>query len=289
MIGDTRGVLLYHLQACRELLQLSQRKSLRLDPTILAFVLESYLYTSALGTTFVYDDRQTSFAFDSEYDLLNSLFDDSRGYGFMLGYASKLLQLLPQLVQTVGRWIHPGSDLEPSRIDQEFFFFEAELTSWEPSYGPDADATNLACTLDDKPERQSILRSWHHDAQVVANIYRQALLALLYTGGHGRRPPDEALLALTDHLIDEFFRLRGTLSPESPVWALMLWPTVMIGSCIRRLEDQLLILDKDCAMMPVINAFNVLQQIWNDEREIVFGIVGLSMICRGQKITLCAI
>lgn len=289
MIGDTRGVVLYHLQACRELLQLSQRRCLSLNPTVIAFILESYLYTAAVGTTFVYDDRQTSFTFDWEYDLLNSVFDDSRGYGFMLGYASKLLQLLPQLVQTVSKWINPDSDLESSHADQEFLFFKAELTSWEPSYGQDINAPSLADTHDDKPEHQSVMQSWHRDAQVVARIYHQALLALLFTGRHGRQPPDEGLLALIDPLIDEFFRLRGTLSPESPVWAMMLWPTVMVGSCLHRLEDQLMISDKDCSMMPVINAFNVLQQIWDDEGEMVFGIVGLSIVCRSQKITLCAI
>jgi hypothetical protein len=289
MIGDARGVLLCHLQACRELLQLSQRKSITIDPAVLAFILELYLYTSAIGTTFVYDDRSARLTFDSEYDLLQSLRCDSRGYGFMVGYAGKLFQLLPRLGQTVGRWISQDCDLESSSTDGAFLSFQAELWNWEPSYDQDTKMSSLSDTIADRSEPQSILRRWHHEAQVVAEIYHQALLALLYTGRHGRRPPDEALFALIDPLIDEFLRLRATLPPESPVWSMMLWPTVMIGSCMRRPDYQMLITDKDCCMLTVLKAFNVLQQIWDDEREIVFGIVGLSMVCTSQKITLCPI
>lgn len=122
---------------------------------------------------------------------------------------------------------------------------------------------------------------------MVAKIYQQALLAFLYTGRHGRRPPDEALLALINPLIDEFLRLRATLPPESPIWALMLWPTVMIGSCMRCPDDQEFITDKDCCMLEVVKAFDVLQDIWDDKREMVFGAVGLSMVCTSRKITLC--
>lgn len=118
-MGDNRGVLLCHLQACCELLQLSQRKRIAIDPGVLAFVLESYLYSSAVGTTFVYDDRPAKLTFDSEYDSLQSLCCDTKGYGFMLGYASKLFQLLPRLGQAVGRWISEDcDDLVSSSADE---------------------------------------------------------------------------------------------------------------------------------------------------------------------------
>lgn len=286
-MGDSRGVLLCHLQACRELLQLSKRKNIAIDPDVLAFILELYLYASAVGTTFVYDDRPAKLTFDSEYDSLQSLCCDSKGYGFMLGYAGKLFQLLPRLGQAVGRWISEDSDLQFLSADEEFFFFQAELWDWAPSYEQDAKMPKLSDTIADRSDPHSILRHWHHEAQVVAKIYHQALLALLYTGRHGRRAPDEALFALIDPLIDEFLRLRATIPPDSPVWSLMLWPTVMIGSCIRRPDHQEMITDKDCCMLPVVKAFNVLQQIWDDDREMVFGAVGLSIVCTSQKVTLC--
>ncbi|KEF52700.1 uncharacterized protein A1O9_11117 [Exophiala aquamarina CBS 119918] len=289
MIGDTRGVLLCHLQACRELLLLIQRKSISIDPAVLAFTLELYLYASAVGTSFVYDDRPAKLTFDSEYDSLQSLCCDSRGYGFMLGYAGRLFQLLPRLGQTVGRWISQDCDLESSSADKLFLFFQAELQGWAPSYHQDTKMPTLSDTVADNSEPQSTLRRWHHEAQVVARIYHQAMLAFLYMGRHGRRPPDEALFALIDPLIAEFLRLRASLPPESPIWSIMLWPTVMIGSCIRRPDYQMLITEKDCCMLTVLNAFDVLQQIWDDEREIVFGAVGLSIVCTSQKITLCPI
>uniref|UniRef100_A0A093V3P9 Uncharacterized protein n=1 Tax=Talaromyces marneffei PM1 TaxID=1077442 RepID=A0A093V3P9_TALMA len=233
MIGDSRGVLLYHLQACRELLQLSHRKSITIDPAVLAFILELYLYTSAVGTTFVFDDRPAKLTFDAGYDWLQSLRCGSRGYGFMVGHAGKLIQLLPRLGQTVGRWISQDCDLESSNTDEAFLSFQTELRSWVPSYDQDTKIPNLSDTISD------------------------------------RRPPDEALFTLIDPLIEEFLRLRATLPQESPVWSMMLWPTVMIGS--------------------LLNAFNALQQIWDDEQETVFGIVGLSMFCTRQKTTLCLI
>jgi hypothetical protein len=256
---------------------------------VLAFILELYLYTSAVGTTFVFDDRSAELTFDAEYDLLQSLRCVSRGYGFMVGYAGKLLQLLPRLGQTVGRWISQDCDLESSSVDEAFLSFQAELWSWVPSYDQDAKIPNLSDTISDGSEPQSVLRGWHHEAQVVAKIYHQALLALLYTGRHGRRPPDEALFTLIDPLIEEFLRLRATLPPESPVWSMMLWPTVMIGSCMRHPDHQMLITDKASCMVTVLNAFNALQQIWDDEQKIVFGVVGLSMFCTRQKTILCPI
>lgn len=99
LTGDTRGALLCHLQACRELLQLSQRKNIPVDPAVPAFIPEIYLYTSAIGTAFAHDDRPARLTFDSEYALLQSLCCDLRGYGFMVGYAGKLFQLLPHLDQ----------------------------------------------------------------------------------------------------------------------------------------------------------------------------------------------
>lgn len=289
MIGDTRGALLCHLQGCRELLQLGHNKDVPIQPAMHAFVLESYLYTSAVGTTFVYDDRPTRLAFDSAHDSLQSLCDDSRGYGFMFGYAERLFQLLPSLGQLVNRWISLDGDLDPSSAAKEFLFFETELTSWTPSYAQNNNSPYQSDTVVNRSESPSVLTLWHHEAEVVAKIYHQALLALLYTGRHGRRAPDENLIALIEPLIDDFLRLRERLRPESPVWAMMLWPTVMIGSCIRCPDRQLLITDKDCPMLTVLNAFHVLQQVWDDEREIMFGVVGLSMVCESQKITLCPI
>lgn len=289
MIGDTHGVLLCHLQACHELLQLSKRKGITIDPSVHAFVLESYLYASAVGTTFVYDGRPATLTFGPDYDSLQSLCHNSKGYGFMLGYAARLFQLLPCLGQTVGHWIRPSGSLDAMSIEEAFIFFERQLCDWVPSYNQEFPKANLFNVADDMPGTQSILERWHHEAQVVAEIYRQAILALLYTGRHGRRAPDAALFSLVDPLIEEFLRLRATLPQESPVWCLMLWPTVMIGSCIRRPEHRLMIEDKDCCMPTVLKAFNVLQQIWDDERDAVFGVLGLSMICASQQITLCPI
>ncbi|EEA25088.1 C6 finger domain protein, putative [Talaromyces marneffei ATCC 18224] len=151
MIGDSRGVLLYHLQACRELLQLSHRKSITIDPAVLAFILELYLYTSAVGTTFVFDDRPAKLTFDAGYDWLQSLRCGSRGYGFMVGHAGKLIQLLPRLGQTVGRWISQDCDLESSNTDEAFLSFQTELRSWVPSYDQDTKIPNLSDTISDSP------------------------------------------------------------------------------------------------------------------------------------------
>jgi len=161
MIGDARGVLKCHLQACRELLQLCQRKSITIDPAVLVFALELYLYTSAVGTTFGYDGRSDQLTFDSEYDLLQSLSCVASGYGFMVGYAGTLFRLLVHLAEAVVSWISQDCDVEPSIADGELRFFQDELQSWVPSYTD---------SLADKSEQQSVLRRRHNEAKVVAEI-----------------------------------------------------------------------------------------------------------------------
>ena len=127
------------------------------------------------------------------------------------------------------------------------------------------------------------------DLMVAAKIYREAMLMFLHTAFYASNVADPRLLALVDTSIEAIFPLvDSSLDADSPVMPIMLWPCMIIGSCLRQPEQRKYLrhrmLESPFNMTIVQTSVQLLDWLWEDGALDAYGPYGLGSVMKKHGI-----
>jgi hypothetical protein len=198
-------------------------------------------------------------------DALQSLNRGDASHGVLFGTAHRLLGLIVPIAEAASR------EATPDARQIDLHVFETQIRE------------NCTGSL-----------SAHPDAsEVGALIYQQALFVFLYTTFHGAAAPTEALYAKVDPCVDRLFELMGDVLPGSAVITTLMWPALIIGSCIRKPAQQA-VFSACMESLPLRMGScqrmrEVLLRLYAAQAEdpAVYGPYGLEMVMRRSCIDIC--
>jgi hypothetical protein len=107
-----------------------------------------------------------------------------------------------------------------------------------------------------------------NDFLTAAKIYQQALLIFLHTNFWGSNVSDSVLLDMVDDAIGILLSLIALVPADSPILTVLLWPSMIIGSCLRRPEHRAFLRDmmnsSPFRNASVSRAVQTLEWLWED-------------------------
>lgn len=274
IIGDTNGTIFYHLRASRAVLQeLLSRDSPEIDPTILDFLTEWYAFSAisanvTLHANFASINRDIPLDDFLSPDALENLNKGHPSYGVLFGSAHRLLGLIMPISQAARRLSREPDENERQDTLRSF---ESKIQAYSTTV-PTAHFTA---------------------SETAASIYQQALLIYLYTLFHGTSPPNLSLYARIDPCIDRVFELMRGVLPFSAALTTLMWPALIIGSCIRDPSQQAVLLacmeSLPIRMGSCKRMREVLASVYGarEEDERIYGPYGLETVMGREGVSLC--
>lgn len=201
-------------------------------------------------------------------------------YGYMMGCAHGLFELIPSICRLAhARTQEMSHGMVTAESLAECSRLEQKIRTW---------------TIPDDLLSEGV---WFQQLSTAAYIYQCAPLAFLHTSFHGSPAADDQIISRLQPEIDTIFRLAlQLLSCEdlSPFTNTLLWPTIIVGSCVRHPEQQRLL-----QTMLKGHPFNLaitdqaallLDLLWNEHLEHgapLFGPMGLPLVMEKYDISLC--
>lgn len=230
-------------------------------------------FVSVVNITANTDSDYRMFIFDPCTHVISG-FRNSEIYGVMFGYAQGLIELIPSICKLGYKRIAEESRGECSFESIALYrSLGSQIQEWQapPSIYKDE---GYACNLD-----------------VAAKIYQNAVLIFLHANFYGSNVSEPALLDLVDTSIDSLLPLVKSFSSHSSIASTMLWPCMIIGSCLRHVEQRnvlrALILASPFNMTGVSKAIQILDWLWEDDDICSYGPYGLGAIMKKHKIRPC--
>jgi Fungal specific transcription factor domain len=237
---------------------------------ICGFLLETYAYlVSVVNFTANTDSDYKTVVFDPCTETLES-FRDSKVYGALLGCGQDLFELIPSICKFGYRRI---TEEKNDKISFEtialYKSLESKIRDWQP------------------PEEVSQSSSTK-DRIVSAKIYQQALLVFLHANYYGSKVTDPKFLALVDTSLAMSVPLLDNITEDSPIMATLLWPGLILGSCLQQPLHRMLLRHRMLAspfnMLLVSQTVQLLDWLWQDNE---FGPYGLGNVMKKHKIKHC--
>jgi Fungal specific transcription factor domain len=198
-------------------------------------------------------------------------FQDSRVYGAMFGCAQDLVQLIPSICNLGYRRLAEESNGE-CYFETVVLYesIKSKIQNWQPPEIIPRDDYSIK------------------DRVMAAKIYQQALLLFLHANFYGSNVSDPTLLALVDETLEMLFPVVADLPEDTPVMSTLLWPCLIIGSCLRdplhRMALRQIMLASPYNMVLISQTVQILDWLWEDEG---FGPYGLGSVMKKHKITHC--
>ncbi|CZR56113.1 uncharacterized protein PAC_06001 [Phialocephala subalpina] len=281
--GNTNGAICHHLRASRQFAQkVLESSSTRLCDDFRTFLLELYAYLVLVGNiTNNLGPLDREIPFDDFLFSLESL-GNAESFGPMLGCAHGLFQLIPRVCQ-LGfecQW-KQREGISSSSAAFEYTLLEAKIEKWQPP-AERYDAAEVPSEL-----------------LAAGQIYQYALLGFLHTIYYGPDVTNPELLSKVDVLIQRLFhvmsedRWRNFDQPtRTPAIATtLLWPYIILGSCMRDPEHQIRIrslLSRSPFEMTIVQrVLQLLEWLWADSSEYAYGPHGLEIMMRKHNMNIC--
>ncbi|KEF53877.1 uncharacterized protein A1O9_10279 [Exophiala aquamarina CBS 119918] len=261
---NRRSIAYYHLRASRELIStifeagvgnLSSQQH-----EIFGFLLEYYTYMAIVRNITFAPDRQTdAVASDWFVQSLQHL-QEYQTFGSMLGGSSELYELIPT--------IRLLQDLDGELWSIAYLDLEEKILNWSPAMTTRYDAP-----------------AWVQSSTAMDRIYRIAMLAFLYSARYIKNGDKAEFCQKLDPIIIEFRflcrQLRG-----SPSRTRILWPLLVIGSCLRSPDDR----QKMCSglsrstydMAITQRAMEILKMTWELDKDCMYGPVALEAVMKSH-------
>lgn len=246
-----RGAITSHLMAARIVLVQKESIFAAHDMETVSFLLEQYFYLEIVSKTAGLGPHPPEWN-PTLIQCLNSplcaQMETSPTFGFMFGQSFPLFKLIPEVIDLAYR-----TSTEKPRCDDlillaEFFRLELLIVEWEPY--PNA------------PCNQSAMNGI---------LYQQALLILLRCALNGPGRLACSLMVQVDQIIAEFIGILEELPLDSSIWANLMWPVIVVGSCLHRFEDQRIM---SFALENVQNSMHISQRmlqllrwIWDEPKD----------------------
>ncbi|OAL23817.1 hypothetical protein AYO22_06136 [Fonsecaea multimorphosa] len=279
------GGIFPHLRACREMILTLLQQEHETFPNedtrlIKGFVVEvySFLVFSNSIVPCGSGDAARTVPYDSFLDSLQFL-QEYQTFGVLVGCAPALFELIP-----------PVTRLAMDRLREE-----------------EEDIQDAAAALCDKPDQQSrydelvkILEQWRPPPVAsemaewtlehtwIGEIYRQALLIFVRAAVCGSVVDNPKVIAAIQRHIDVVMPLLLPVA-DSPFGTLLLWPVMVIGSCLVAESQRQFFLNRlynetKVVVAQVIEAGRLLELVWNDDDKRAYGPFGLHLVMKKHKI-----
>ncbi|KAM7214304.1 Fungal specific transcription factor domain containing protein [Rhypophila decipiens] len=206
--ANLEGSLYHHLGACSAMLRDVEQDSRNTEPQLLGFFAEQYSYLAiaanvCFGLSTVATKRRPRLP-----QPVQNLNLGSPIHGFLFGYAHELHDAIPQIRNLADRVALEGNS---AHVQAEYDKIYSTITSWEPR------------TAEGDPAYEQ-----------VGHMYQAACLVYLRTATHAQsEQPTEILFSQVEPFVKIFLDNFKSLSYESPAWNMFMWPTYVVGSCIR--------------------------------------------------------
>lgn len=261
-----RGAVLCHLKAAIELFSSMGNLLSNLEPSFYSFLLEQFIYLCCVSQNVGLGHEKPNL------ELLNMLAvlkfpACQKHHGFMFGLAYKLYRIIPK-IQLAAWHCHSETSTDNSSILAELESLRGTINDWQPHEIANEAANKTLSTA--------------------AYMYQHALYIYLYCAIHGPHPPNLHLLFQINAHIEGFFILMDELPSSSPAWTTMLWPVLVIGSCLRhdRQQDHLtrVVASMVQKMYIIPRVLQILRWLWNTDPETAFGPYGIEKIMLQKQV-----
>lgn len=181
-------------------------------------------------------------------------------FGSMLGSSWELYELIPTIPLL--------QDLDGEPWTMAYLDLEEKIINWSPAM----------TTRSETP-------AWVQSSTAVDRIYQIALLTFLYSARYMKNDDKDEFCQKLDPIIIEFRVLCGQLR-GSPSRTRLLWPLLVIGSCLSSPEDR----QKMCSglsgstydMAITQRAVEILQMTWELDKEGMYGPVALETVVKSH-------
>lgn len=265
--GNTTDMIFRHLHASGEIIwRLLAQPQDSIDQTTLGFCLELYAYTTALNS---FSSHWNPGAFGQSHDaFINSLDGLSRyaTFGSIFGGCHSLYALIPQISQLSAECLAEESISQsqwvPSqKLRSTYQRIEQRIATWAlvpPGGAMERRETDVIATA--------------------AELVRHALYLYLIASFCGPRRPDVNTREKIQLHLDVFMGLMP-LVHEARDKTILLWPTVIVGSCMIDETQQQGIMDAllnaGFDMKHLYEFCDLLKLMWSDDGENTYGPYGL--------------
>lgn len=274
--------MFFHLRAGRPLMitlmeSIPQLKTHDDRRRLYSFAIEIYSYLVLVNTITPLDaieDRRLPL--DSFLSKLGDIGHQFAPFGAVFGGSHELFELLPSIAKLSSRRI-------------------TELRS-----SPSGDSWKMYHSLDDRiknwtPPAMELPHpdpGWLTEAKSFLNVYRHSVSIYLETAMHPLGQQDDVDKTTKDtiqgHLDAIMLHISNIIN--SPFETLLLWPAVIAGSCMTREEQRATIRsglhESRFQMGHCYQAASLLEHVWRDPDERIFGPYGLSVMMKKHHISL---
>jgi hypothetical protein len=235
------------------------------------FLLETYAYLVAVvNITANTDSDPQTVIFDPFSNALNE-YRDSKIYGATMGCAQDLFEIIPLVCQFgYKRMIEERNKECPPETIALYKSLESKIQNWQPPH--------------------IIIRDNYSakDRITAAKFYQQALLIFLHANFYASKNMDPNFLALIEKSLELSFSLVTYLPEDTSIMATMLWPVLIIGSCLRHPLHRMFLrhrmLGSPFNMTILSKTVQLLDWLWEEDE---FGPYGLGNVMKRHKITHC--
>jgi hypothetical protein len=239
------------------------------DQEIRAFLIETYAYmVSVANITVNAPSAYPTLILDTCIAGLER-FQDCKAAGMMFGFSRNLLTLLPSICELgYNRILEENFGKYSFDSVARYKSIQSKIESWqEPS-------TTENSGVDVK------------DLVVASKIYKEAIFIFLHTAFYGSKVNDPELLNLIETSISN--ALPFSIDNNSPVLSVMLWPCMIIGSCLRGSDVRQYLrgrmLETHFNMTIVLRSVQLLDWLWEDDAVNAYGPYGLGVVMRKHGI-----
>ncbi len=222
----------------------------------------SYLASSS-NITFHSTSEERAITYDASIYSIDQ-WKESKTYGVMFGCSSALFELIPQVCQ-FGRehFLQESDTSSPSASSlASYNFFEAQIHDWRPPADFDGGGA-IPGTLDG------------------AYIYQEALLVYLHAGFYASDVTNSEFRHKVSASVSKILLLMESIpqvSPKVSIWVTLLWPLMIVGSCLTSTTDRKRLLEiyrqSPCKMAILDRAIQLLDLVWERDSDVVFGPYG---------------
>ncbi|KAJ3546920.1 hypothetical protein NM208_g1773 [Fusarium decemcellulare] len=267
--ADIRGPLYYHLRASGSMISDLRRDERCRDENLLGFFSEQYCYLAIvanIGIGQASSDRLLDPR--SLPQPLHALNQNSPIYGFMFGCSHGLFELIPRIARLSSR--HRAQKDDSIAIQKEYDCVLSGINSWIPNSQSDDPGYRVA-----------------------GEMYRAACLVFLHTTMKGHEDLGDELYNEVEPSIALFLRNFKQLSGETPPWTTFMWPTLVVGSCMREESQRKTLLQvlgsSRLRMQTVDSTAHWLSLHWErmDKDAQSYGIDGLEKTMKHQGLDPC--
>lgn len=248
------------------------------DKEACAFLVEMYSYLASItNITFNATSEKRAIAYDASLYSFGA-WEDCKTSGVMFGYASGLFKLIPQVSQFGRRRFREQAEGCGTNAEsvESYKDLEAQIRNWQ-------------IPMSSTEDNDVIL-----GLQYATYIYQEALMVYLYAGFFATDINSPRFRQMIETSIAKLFPLMESiyrLSSAPSLCSILLWPMIIMGSFLKDPEERqrlLHIWTSSSVNMAIINrATELLDLMWEEESDAVFGPYGLEIIMNRHKINFC--